>query len=62
METLSKKEIIKQAKKVENYQVREATIAECRENLWNKYGLYRDFYEIKKEFDNLPTDRIKIEE
>lgn len=42
-------------------QVREATIAECKDLIWDEYGLYRKAYEIEAEFDNLPTDRIRIE-
>lgn len=42
-------------------QVREATIAECKDLIWDEYGLYRKAHEIEAEFDNLPTDRIKTE-
>ena len=41
-------------------QVREATIAECKDLIWNEYGLCRKAHEIQAEFDNLPTDRIKL--
>lgn len=27
-------------------QVREATIAECKDKIWNKYGIYRKAHEI----------------
>lgn len=40
-------------------QVREATIAECKDKIWNEYGLYRKATEIEAEFESLPTDRIK---
>ena len=42
-------------------QVREATIAECKDKIWNEYGIYRKAHEIEAEFENLPTDRIKTE-
>ena len=43
-------------------QVREATIAECKDKIWNEYGIYRKAHEIEAEFESLPTDRIKLTE
>lgn len=42
-------------------QVREATIAECKDLIWDEYGLYRKAYETEAEFDKIKTDRIKTE-
>ena len=42
-------------------QVREATIAECKDKIWNEYGICRKATEIEAEFESLPTDRIKTE-
>ena len=42
-------------------QVREATIAECKDKIWDEYGIYLKAHEIQSEIENLPTDRIKTE-
>ena len=42
-------------------QVREATIAECKEQIWNEYGLYKKAHEIRTDLENLPSDTIKTD-